>query len=57
LSTSIVAAVVAAVALVSGAGAIDGGRGDADTAPSGRTSVSSTHDHVVRPMTTVWRPR
>ena len=57
MSTSIVAAVVAAVALVSGAGAIDGGRGDADTAPSGRTSVSSTHDHVVRPMTTVWRPR
>jgi len=57
LSTSVVAAVVAAVTLVSGAGAIDGGRGGADTAPSGRTSVSSTPDHVVRPMTSVWRPR
>jgi len=56
VSTTVVAAVVAAVALISGAGAVDGGRG-ADTAPSGRTSVSSTDDHVVRPMTTVWRPR
>ncbi len=57
MSTTVVAAVVAAVALISGAGAIDGGRIGADTAPSGRTSVSSTDDHVVRPMTTVWRPR
>ena len=56
MSMTVVAAVVAAVALCGGAGAVDV-RPDGDTGHSGRTPVSSTQDGIAGPVTTVWRPR
>jgi hypothetical protein len=55
MTGTVLAAVVAAVALTGGAGAVDV-RGE-DRAPSGRTSVSSVHHDVARPVTSIWRPR
>jgi len=56
MSVTVVAAVVAAVALCGGAGAVDAGH-DSDTGRSGRTPLSSTQDGTAGPVTTVWRPR
>ena len=56
MTGTVVAAVLAALAVTGGAGAVDVARGP-DTAPSGRTSVSSVDHDVARPVTSVWRPR
>lgn len=56
MTGTVVAAVVAAVALCSGAGVAESGTGPA-AAPSGHAAVTTADHRFDAPLTAVWRPR